>query len=1389
MAFVDLTKEQLIKFIGNEYEYRLRLISDAELADYAVVILNKQDILNSSNFNFESSLFGNTRTETCGICGQSNECTCAHYGLIALRYSVLTNPACENLLIKVIRMICPHCGKLPIENPEFTLKYQRRDRCTKMYNEVSKRFDKLNNSCPHCKQAMTHITANGTFPLLDFYHNPNGKGSLENCQMYNPNYIHSLLMNITDETREYLGLSQTCDPRNFMTKYIVIVPNKLRMRTIDKANSELTAIYNKLSHDINRELNNYYSTFVSDEKFIPINNHTEKFLQKYRECCGMYASICDTTTPSRVNIINKTLSKRNNNHNNPSSSMIGHLKGKDQSYLEKGIIGTRHNTSARTVIGGATDLHSMEIGFPQKYCVKMGVWIPVYKENLKIMQQFVAQMANIQKHDKEHIKAIRYMNGSTGKTPNIKPNNAVTIAAQILPGDKIYMSLIPGSLIMHCRFPAVREESWATHELVPTEHTIQTLPLAACGYKNADFDGDETGIYANHGWYTDAESLLLHSLYRQILDYKNGSIGIFYSTDSPYELKKMTKDTLIGIVPVKDPISDRTIGRKSIYPPVKAIEVANHFLDIITGHVTESVHTFKKFSKIPKINYEDKSTKIVDNKFDPEKFGIVNQSFYIYLTTIISAERVINLIDLFIQLGYCSANYDPFTLGREIRLYGNTRQKIEEIHENTFNKLKVLEETDIDSITKERKQYIIVSEEKVKIMPLIAESVKNSNLEKQGLMPKFGNEMFKSVVAMSPIYINGHRIQNTLGGNNRTCIAFSNHSTDPCAYGYIRHGYLDYKIQPTDTFFDCMLQRRSMYDRGVGVAIGGYLSKEFIMAFGPMVTDSNGAVMFYDKFVSPVYGLGGYNPRFNFYLPLFDIEMSSDDIDKKYGSKVSVLHRKIRQAQDSYKYVTNFISQNIVNGKFNAGFDFEQFLNNQQKGKTDEKIVDELIDQMKEIFAPTKMVQRYSLLNFIYIEYYFRTKLQQIKIDRDTAVAIYYKYVDSLVETGETVGMKASLALGEGLTQDLLDAIHHATGGGVNTNKIKNTGGNSRFKELLSQASIAPDTIVLTLGFYDSSKENVEKFALEQETLYFSDIWVNADVYVSDSISQEVKTLHPTIDFSQIGVSKYHLEMIWNLTKLGDYEIPVSKVYAMLCNNFDKITFVTGKVENAKHYKAYIYFNEETKKEDIDMYIALWHNKNKSTTINGNMLVNCFVTQNINTGEYILQANIYKPSIEIRKEDKAAISYNTVAFKEIILDPRIDPMKCRTNETKRATGKITANVYDTDGIFEATCSLHEETSFCSNILSNVGNIAARHYKTITTGCLVGGDYFFASANSAAKSDGDYFRKLQFEQPSKFIHQAVLDGRWKTLNDIIASQYFGTIPKVGSGYSQTMVFKN
>ncbi len=1388
MIGFDLTPENIQKYIGKDTIYRFRLKSDAELAANAVAIINSQDMLKSQSFNFDSPMFGHSRSDLCSICGNGQECTCAHYGLIAMPYAIMTNPFVESSLVKVVRMICPYCSNLPIESPEFVLNEEPKDRFTKMYAEISKRFDKPTNSCYRCKRAMTHIGTMDKGHLLKFIHCPNPKNPSE-YQIYNPNYIYSLLINISDETREYLGFPTTYDPRNFMTKYMVILPNKIRQRTIDQANSDMTAIYNKMTLEINVNLNNYYATFVSDEMFIPKDIHTDNFIRQYSIASAYYLGMLDTTTPSRVAAINKTIGKKSNYHTDSSTSLVGHLKGKEQNWFEKGINGTRHKTSARTVLGGATDLHSTEIGFPQKYCIKMGNWISVYKENLDICRQFVAQMANIQKFDKEHIRVIRYMNGSNGKTPNIKPNNALHIASQLMPGDKLYVSLLPGTLVMHCRFPAVREESWATHELVPTQHTVQTLPLAACGYKNADFDGDETGMYVNHGWYTDAESLLLNSLYTQAIDYKKGSIGVFYSTDTPYELNRFTSESEIGVFPVRDQISDQVIDRVSDYPPQKVIDIANHFLDIITGHAKgPSRFTNKRFSKIKPINYEDNATKIVNNKFDPDRFKIINQSLYIYLIIMIGAERTILLIDLFTELGYCSAKYEPLTLAREIRFYGDSEKEIQEIKNEYYKMFQGIEQSNMNSISKERKQHSLIAEQKMKTLPLLVDPAKGTNIDKQGLLRKFNNELYKSKVRMDPIIINGHRIQNTLGGNSRTCTAFSNYSTDPCAYGYVKHGYLDHEISPTDTFYDCMLQRRSMYDRGVGVAIGGYMSKEFNMAFGPMVTDSNGQVMYYDKMVSPCYGLGGYNPRYNVSLPYIDIELSNEEINKKYGARVAELHKWIREAQEDYYRVSNFTNFKCPGTFFNAGFDFEQYFKTFEKGKTDDKIIDELIEECQNIFAPPKMIQRYSLLNFYAIEYYLRVKLHHVKITQQIGNEIQKIFMNTLVETGEPVGLKASESISESLTQAFLDSIHTATKGDVETNKLTMTKGNGRFNELYSQKAIAPDSIVLTLGFKDGSKETATQFALEQETIYFCDIWVDILTEISTTIHPDVIRLHPDFDWSSVNVSNYYLKMVWNLGVIGTYDIKVSKIYSTLVKNFDKISFITGYVENSKRYIAYVYFKDGTKKEDIESYKTLWRNKNKSTSINGNILVNCFVSQNANNGEYIVQANIYKPLTTIRKEEKSAISYNSMAFREIILDPRIEPSKCKTNETKRATGKLTANVYDCYGVFEASARLNEEVRYCSEILSSVGNIAERHYKTISLGCLANGEYFFASANSASKSDGDYFRKICFEQAGKFTDSAARDGSWKSTEDIFASQYFGFVPKSGSGYSKTFIYR-
>lgn len=1343
------------KYLNQTNQYRLKLLSDIELENGASIIYNKVSNSNSDTYSLESAMFGMTKTSPCTICGQTKDCT-SHYGLISLPYPIVSNLIVEDQFNKLIQIICPHCSNFPIKNAKEALSHRPSDRFGWIQTQVKKLYKNNINSCPYCKQKFIFITVEGKFPSTRYLIKQDSANKL--IQL-NPLFVYAVINNISNITCEYGGFNKhTNNPRNYMTKFIVIIPNKLRIKTLESASSSITSTYKRITEFVIPELNKYLKTTIGLKKTVVQDEQGLKFNRQYDQLRAYYGLFLDMTKESTTNACLGAIGKHDKKHLDASASMVGRLKDKESSYFEKGIVGTRHQVSARTVLGGGTDIHCYEIGFPEKFCNQMGYMVPVYAENLELVKQFVASMTDVTRHNQTTVRVNRLLKTQYNESNSIKPDRAEFLATRIVPGDKIFVSLLPGSLVMHCRFPSVREESWATHQLVPTQHTIMTLPLAACGFKNADFDGDETGLYANYGWYTDAESLLLHSLYRQMIQYKNGTPGVFFDTDSQYEIPRFNKNMTIGVTQTHDPISDRVVGRHSYFPPRNVLDIIDEYIDEITGHSENT-----RFTKIPKINYKDSKTVIVENKIDRDRCKMDNKAFYLYLATSIGTERAMNLIDHLVQLGYNSANYHPITLGREIRFYGNEK-KIREIHDQTYEEMKKVEQSDISVLHKDAKQYVTAEKQKADIIPLLMEGGKGSNLDNIGLLQKFSNGYYSSMVNMAPIIIDGKRVQATLADYTRTCASFSKYSVDPCAYGYIKHGYMDHNVSPIDTFYDCMLQRKSLYTKGSGVGKQGYLAKRFIMAFGSSVVDANGAICLDEMFISPSYGVGSYNPRYSFELPLIDLSLPDIEFKNKYSPRLVEIRDLIKDARNAYVDLTNFLTYEILTDKFVSGYNFEQFIDNFPQGETSPEIIEELVTFCEKAFSPLGMAQRYSKLNFIFFEYYLRTKLKTAKLTRNQASKIFTKYIDSFVDSGEPVGLKAAVGISEALTQELLDSIHHATGGSVDVNKLQMTKGGDRFGELLGGSTHkAP---VMTLGFYDSSEESVRNFAKEQETIYFKNIWTKLETCMSSGISDMVKKLHPNRNFD-VGVFKVFVKMIWNLNIIADYDIKLSTIFNTLIEKFPKICFVTGHVLNSKEFMCYIYFHPETSKIDIDRYILSWKSEVTNNIIHGRYLVNCFVTKNKNNNEWVLQANEISPKAKV--------------YEQIIFDPRLDVSKCRTSDTRT---NLTSY-----GVFESVPRLYEEVIYCSNVQSSVGAILNRHYKTICLGCLATSRYFLATANSAEKVGGDYLRRIAFEQPSTFIRKAIEDGSWKPVDDTIAAQTWGELPKAGSGYSKVLIYKN
>jgi hypothetical protein len=363
--------------------------------------------------------------------------------------------------------------------------------------------------------------------------------------------------------------------------------------------------------------------------------------------------------------------------------------------------------------------------------------------------------------------------------------------------------------------------------------------------------------------------------------------------------------------------------------------------------------------------------------------------------------------------------------------------------------------------------------------------------------------------------------------------------------------------------------------------------------------------------------------------------------------------------------------------------------------------------------------------------------------------------------------MKATLSIGEALTQESLDAIHHASQGYISVDKLQRTIGGDRFEELVGGA--IHKNSVITLGFYDSTKEKVEEFAKREETIYFPEIWTKLETIINTKICDDVKALHPKIanEFDKLEVSNTFVKMIWNLSTLGDFEIPLSSVFNSLYKNFENISFITGTPVNSKEFVAYIYFTKDTTTEKLNNIIQQFKNKTRESIIHGDCIKNCFIAQNANTGEWILRCNETNSSIR--------------AYEKIIYRPEVDPAKCYTTNTK-----LCLNMY---GVFETGARVCEELLYASVELSCVGDVPPRHMKTIGLGCLASGQYFMAVSTSAVKSNIDYLRGCNFEQPTAFIRKAITEGEFKKVEDTVAGAFFADAPKSGSGYTRVEIFKN
>ena len=1340
------------RFNNNEDVYRIRLMSDDEIKAKSEIIFTYDNLI-SKDSTLDSSIFGVTGLHSeCGICGGDIDTCPGHMGAIVSPFPFVKS-ICMESFKSIITILCPICSKIPLSKyicktiikhikPEDRLSY-----CRKKIEE----YKSNQITCPYCHNLITFVKVLQKEPLI--YLGFQVDNNTEPVYL-NPLAIQTMLQNFNQY--DLVGWPLTYNVGNFMTNIVPIIPNKLRIKSIDNAVSIITTFYKNLVEEIIPELTKIYKILSKDD-CIAFSKSTlfTQFQSLYNRLVAYYTLITDATSDSVVNVCLNIANKNDRKHFDSGVSMIGRIKDKENSMFNKGIVAARVDMSCRSVLGGAPDSKIMQLYVPNVVANKLAFRYPVFEENLKAMQQILASMSNVEIFNDISIPHVMVYENSINKHREaVNPSNAQSLAALLRPGDKLEISLMDNLFVQHCRFPSIREESWSSQQVKRVNSSIVSIPLSICEMKTADFDGDETQIYVNSNTCYQLEALLLHSCARMMTAFKDGGLAIWWGSsgaDVKYGLNKLTKDLTIRI---KD---------------FKGCEPYN---------VIKNIEQY-----FPKdLNYEDKKLCIKNGKFANDKFDVNNQPFIIYVKDVYGPRVALDLMDNIIQTSYDINRNNGHGLGFEIAFYKEeARKQILEGFAKVYEEMKEIEKSNIKN--KDIKQIVLSDSKTGAMQKILDDQAKGQSINELGFLPKFLPEYLHVVARLDHIKdpLTNGRMRNTIADNTRTLACYPKYSIDPCAYGYVNEGYAN-DISPAAHFWDCKNQRMTLYTKS-GEAIGkqGYLQKRLAVSYNDAHADFNHAVVDQNRLISIVSGFCGIDPRKFIKQTLYDIDLNRKEFINKYSgdNELITLYDEFKEWNQIWSDKTEDIKIPEKYDTFISGFNWIQYImqhcnkldKNKEKNNEYHKLINNLIDDIEDILFPKAArvgiwKEFYQKNNIKHHEYFFRIVFgHQYELTKEIYEDVLTQFNGMMIEGGETVGIKAANSITEPMSQLILKAIH-GIGGGATDDKIKRMSAMDMFESLLGGKT--PKYTVITFGLYDDTLEASKKWAEEQETIYINDIWSRVDILMSNHVDKKIKELHKNEidDFDQFDINPIYVTVNISMTKLAAYNIHIVDIINKLVKSYPSILFISGVILNASEFKAYIYFRSDITYNEINTMIEEWSMiKNAKTLVHGGYLENCFVTENKNNpGHYLILANELTP--------------NTMALENLIYNPEIDPYKCSSTNID--------TIYNLFGCCEANAHHIQECSYTAKNISATSGILISHYKLVSDLAFSTGKYLTAERYSMKEDlENDPLKLISYETPRDFLANSIKLDKVFAPNSLVASTFFGG---KNAGFSGDLISK-
>ncbi|PBP23235.1 beta and beta-prime subunits of DNA dependent RNA-polymerase [Diplocarpon rosae] len=860
---------------------------------------------------------------------------------------------------------------------------------------------------------------------------------------------------------------------------------------------------------------------------------------------------------------------------------------KKEGLFRKNMMGKRVNFAARSVISPDPNIETNEIGVPPVFAKKLTYPEPVTSHNFRDMQQAV-----INGVDKwPGAAAIENENGQVISLRTKTQDERLALANQLLASSssstsgarnkKVHRHLTNGDVVLMNRQPTLHKPSIMGHRarVLPGEKTIR-MHYANCNTYNADFDGDEMNMHFPQTELARAEALQIADTDHQYLAATSGkplrgliqdhiSVSVWmcnrdtffdratyqqliYNSLRP-ESGHIVGDRILTVDPAIIKPRPLWTGKQVITTILKNITPIDCGPLTLSSKCQTSADRWGEKSEEGIVLFKagEFITGILDkSQIGPSGGGLVHSIHEAYGPT--AAGKILSilgrLLTKFLHMRAFTCGMDDLRLtakGEQLR-----REKLvaakdiglkvaakyvslgaEDCTDTTPELLTRLEDVLRDD-TKQQGLDMLMNKSSAALSSDITAACLPSGLVKQ--FPK--NQMQNMTVSgakgsavnanliscnLGQQVLEGRRVPVMVSGKSLPC--FRPFETHIRAGGYIVDRFLT-GIRPQEYYFHAMAGREGLIDTAVKTSRSGYLQRCLIkgmeglkVEYDTSVRDSDGSM------VQFLYGEDGLDVTkqkhltdFKFLLQNLSSELSQLNYgDERYGTIFDDKDIIVKRMKKALKHA----AANDLNGP-------DPVLADYNPGKyayaTSERFFSALTEYLKA--NPDGMVKT-------------KDSPSGVGVRKALEPVLVAKYLKSVAEPGEAVGIVAGQSVGEPSTQMTLNTFHLA---GHSTKNV--TLGIPRLREIVMTASNHISTPTMTLRVNpELSHEDGEKFAKAISVLSLAAVLDQATVK---------ERIGSGIAYSQAKIFDIHIKFFPSNEYVETYAIEIEDVLHTLEKKF-----------------------------------------------------------------------------------------------------------------------------------------------------------------------------------------------------------------------------------------------